>query len=416
MVFIQRLEQISLFEIIMSISDAIDLINPVVNGHHKRVACISLFLGQNMGLADSKLEQLVFASALHDIGAFSLQERINALNFELGPKAKEHAEIGYLILKDCEHLEEVADIIRFHHSDWEQGNLTVETAILRLADKIDVLLNNKKEVLSQRARIVKTIKADKGNKFMPEAVEAFEELAKKEFFWFELKSVKNLENNLDIVAQKSDLKLNEADFYKLTEVFSRIIDFRSNFTATHSMGVAAVAKNLSLLAGFDKNEATKMEIAGYLHDLGKLAVPISLINKEASLKNREYNVIKKHPFYTYKILKRINNLEQIRNWATYHHEKLDGSGYPFQLFGEQIDLGSRILAIADIFTALSENRPYRSGLARDSIIDILNDMADKNKIDNDLLTIVSFNYSSLQDLRAIKQREKQKEYEKLLVE
>lgn len=411
---IKKRREISLFEIVMSISDAMDLINPMVNGHHKRVAYIALMLAEGMDLSKERIQKLVFAGALHDIGAFSLKERINALNFEIGPRAKKHAEIGYLILKDFKYFNEIANIIKFHHTDWSDEDLTVEAGILRLADRIDVLVNPEKEILSQRKKTVDKVKEDKGNKFMPEAVEAFEKIAEKEFFWFELISVDS-DNNLELISKKADIKLDSDDFYKLAELFSKIIDFRSNFTATHSAGVATVARNISLLAGFSKEDAVEIEIAGYLHDLGKLAVPISLINKEKKLKNKEYNVIKQHPFYTYKILKRINNLDKIRDWASFHHEKIDGSGYPFQLVDQEINKGARILAIADIFTALSENRPYRSGLERKVVLEILDDMADNNKIDADLLGLVKFNYSSLQDLREITQQEKKQEYKNLLV-
>ena len=99
----------------------------------------------------------------------------------------------------------------------------------------------------------------------------------------------------------------------------------------------------------------------------------------------EFNKIKEHPLFTYKSLEKINGFELIAKWAANHHERLDGSGYPFGKNSKELDFNSRLIACLDIYQALVEDRPYRPALSHQSAINIMRDMADKGKIDNDIV-------------------------------
>src|SRR5690606_8284531 len=114
--------------------------------------------------------------------------------------------------------------------------------------------------------------------------------------------------------------LNLDELIKLSEVFAYIIDFRSPFTANHSLGVAQVARKLAELAGFSENECKMMLIAGYLHDIGKLAISNEILEKPEKLETDEFNIIKSHVFYTYRTLESIKEFETINIWASLHHE------------------------------------------------------------------------------------------------
>ena len=99
-------------------------------------------------------------------------------------------------------------------------------------------------------------------------------------------------------------------------------------------GVAAAARKLAELSGMNETDCKKMAIAGYLHDVGKLRVPNSILEKPGKLTDEEFNIIKEHTYYTRWILKDVDGFEKIANWAAFHHEKLNGKGYPFHLTGE----------------------------------------------------------------------------------
>jgi len=182
-----------------------------------------------------------------------------------------------------------------------------------------------------------------------------------------------------------------------------LIDFRSPFTAAHSSGVAATASSIAHYLGLTETEIGLIEVAGNLHDLGKMAVPNSIINKPDKLTADEFAIIRQHPYFTYSVLSTIGGMRQIAEWAAFHHEKLDGSGYPFHIDARKLDTGSRIIAVADIFTALAENRPYRKGMIKSEIISILKDLSSKGHLDKHVVSIIESNYDEILALTVHKQ-------------
>ncbi len=147
-----------------------------------------------------------------------------------------------------------------------------------------------------------------------------------------------------------------------------------------------------------------------MHDLGKLAVPKELLDEPRDLTTEERNIINRHPFYSYRLIERVGSLETVAEWASFHHETLDGEGYPFHLRGRDIPLGSRVVSVADIFTALTEDRPYRKGLAPSGALDVLEDLAQKGKIDRMVVARLRENFQEIDNLRREEQTLAQEEY------
>lgn len=175
------------------------------------------------------------------------------------------------------------------------------------------------------------------------------------------------------------------DFYlnliNIAEIFSKIVDATSPFTLQHSKDVAIVSTFLAKKHGYNDEELKMFYLAGLLHDLGKLAVSNEIINKPGKLTEEEYNLIKQHPYYSYRILQQIEGFGQIANWVGQHHESFNGEGYPYKLCSDRISLGARILTVADIFCALTENRPYRKMLTLEQTLEIMDEMTQNLKID-----------------------------------
>ena len=159
-----------------------------------------------------------------------------------------------------------------------------------------------------------------------------------------------------------------------------IIDFRSPFTAMHSAGVAASARALARLAGMNAQECDMMEIAGSLHDLGKIRTPSEILEKPGKLTSEEFNVMKEHAFFSDLLLGRVGRFDVIREWAVLHHEKLNGKGYPYHMKEGEIPFGSQIMAVADVFSAITEDRPYRKGMAEDSVKAIMRENAERGEL------------------------------------
>jgi HD-GYP domain-containing protein (c-di-GMP phosphodiesterase class II) len=186
---------------------------------------------------------------------------------------------------------------------------------------------------------------------------------------------------------------------KLTAIFAYIIDFRNPFTAEHSTGVAAVARALAAYMGFSDTECKMIYVAGHLHDLGKLTVSEIILNKPDSLNKEEISVMRSHTYHTYRILQKVKGLETINEWASYHHEKLNGKGYPFHLAAKDLSTGSRIMAVADIFTAIMEDRPYRRGMPAAKAKSLLQSMVDNGSICKEVVAVTDAHFDQVNEIR-----------------
>jgi len=188
------------------------------------------------------------------------------------------------------------------------------------------------------------------------------------------------------------------DLLSLGEVFASIIDGKSAFTHRHSRLVSGVAGLLAGQMGYSRYRCDMMLLAGLMHDLGKLTIPENILEKPGTLDGSEYNLIKQHTYYTYKILGMIRGFEEIRDWAAFHHEKLDGNGYPFHLKHGQISHGSRIMAVADIYSALVEDRPYRNGMPEPKIKEILWNEVKRKHIDGEVVDALVRNIDGAREI------------------
>lgn len=408
--------RVSLFDLTTSLSNAMDLISPDIVNHHKRVAYIALKIAKQMKLPTTEINTIVLAGILHDIGALSFQDRVLARQYEF-THANKHAELGYLLLKNFQQMHDVSKIVRHHHVPWEAGNganhmdeaVPIGSHIIHLADRVEILINRGKEILGQVERIVKVINNGNNKMYNPEVIAAFSELINKEYFWLDVTSP-NIGQILAQNTEISQVQLEMNDLLEFTKVFSQIIDFRSSFTAAHSSGVAHTSEALAKYVGLSERECQMMRIAGYLHDLGKLAIPTEILEKPDGLLNQEFNVIRSHTYHTYRVLDGIPGFDQITEWASLHHEKLDGTGYPFRHTEKDISLGARIMAVADVFTAITEDRPYRSGLEKEKVLNILNSMVQNNALDNHIVRILDKHYETINEIRIQAQTEAQNSY------
>ncbi|MCK8816785.1 HD domain-containing protein [Natroniella sulfidigena] len=411
--------KIPLFDMIMCLSETMDMISQKMVGHHEKVMYISFCIAKELNLSAKKCEEILIAAALHDVGILYLKDRTELLNFEI-EEDNQHEEIGYLLVKNFKPFSEIAPLIRYHHVDWQGGlgkeveeeAVPSESHLLHLADRIAVLIDEDKNVLNQVDRICNIIKDNSGVKFDPELVEAFLQLARKEVFWLTAVAPRTLRRFIRHNSSVQNIQLDLEGLVGLSNLFSQIIDFRSPFTASHSEGVAAVAELLAELVGMSEQECYKINVAGYLHDLGKLVVPAEILNKSARLTEQEYNIIKSHSFYTYQVLKVVDGLEEIRKWASLHHERINGEGYPFCYSGTQLPLGSKIMAVADVFTAISEDRPYRAGMGKTDAIKILEKEALSCSLDSEIISVAINNYDELSHIRKYSQLGEVRNYDR----
>lgn len=157
-------------------------------------------------------------------------------------------------------------------------------------------------------------------------------------------------------------------FYKTIRAISNALDTRDSYTNGHSLRVTIYSMILARELNLDDSYLEDIEIAGLLHDIGKIVMPQNILCKNGKLTDEEFLVMKSHPVRGEKIVINIKKLSIISEWVKSHHEKWDGTGYPDGLKGEDIPLAGRIIALADTYDAMTSTRPYRTALAHDVAI------------------------------------------------
>ncbi|MEN3185860.1 MAG: HD domain-containing phosphohydrolase [Atribacterota bacterium] len=387
---VQKLS-LNLIDMVKGISECVDLVNPAFSKHHAKVAYIALNIAQSMNLPLDEKRDLVIASLLHDVGALSTEERLQYLAFEADFEFNNphgHAATGHHLFKQFEPFFGPALLIKHHHTyyrDMERNTVPSGACILQLADRVAVLAKSGDEIPVRE--IESKVYAQRTRMFHPDVVDVFLDISQSAHFWPGMERVP-----LDVLVEENGLDttvdMDLEELRSFASILHVIIDFRSRFTAWHSCGVAGVAVELARHFGFSEESLKLMEIAGNLHDLGKVAIPIEILEKPDTLTEEEFTLVKSHAYYTYRVLQQIKDLETITIWGSFHHEKLDGSGYPFSLKGEDLPLGSRIMAVSDIFSALTEDRPYRSGLSVSDALGYIKGLVGDDKIDKNVFSVL----------------------------
>lgn len=407
-----------LSDLVRGFSRAVNLISPEVQSHHEKVAYLAAQLADALQM-DARDKRLAYFGALtHDIGGIQQPKALTLR--ELESNAAALATAGAAILRTFPATQVFSDIVRDSQTPWQRlralptrlvSPLRI-SQIIHMADAITLILDEKTSVLNQVARIRECIRGVREGEFSPEILGALDTLCAREYVWMDL--LYNPQRFLDIMPVDRAISLDEC--VSLAGFMSRIIDFKSPFTAMHSAGVAATAVELARRMGMSETECKMMRIAGLLHDVGKLKVPNELLEKPGKLTDAEFNVVKEHAYYTYIILKDVRGFEQIAAWAGYHHEKLDGNGYPYHIRGEDLPLGARIMAVADIFSALTEDRPYRKGMERDRALAILRENAERGQLSPAIVELLSQNYDAINAARDQESKAASRKYQESLKE
>jgi HD-GYP domain-containing protein (c-di-GMP phosphodiesterase class II) len=412
----KRQISVNLGNLLLSLSEITDMANPSISQHQHRTAFIAFEMVKNADIKPELVEDIFTAALIHDIGIVSVEEKISIHNFEQIDE-NIHTIKGEILLKQIPWLKKISKIVRNHHKNWEEWEEDIEDPIafasqtVLLADYVERLVDRNTYILYQNESIVEAVKKLEGSVINKKIIDYFVDISKREEFWLDLASPR-LYTMLLYNGPLRNVQIYLEDISLISKVFRDLIDFKSRFTATHTAGVSACAVKLSQLFGLSELDVKLMAIAGNFHDVGKLIIPNSILEKPDKLTKEEFAVMRSHTYYTYYTLSSIGGLQQIANWAAYHHEKLNGNGYPFHCTAGEIDTGSRIMAVADTFTALAEDRPYRKGMGKDEIHRIIKSQTDEGLLDKIVYELLFDNYESINTYVKEKQAKAKDFYEK----
>lgn len=422
--------QFRLAELLSSLSYALDLTEGQAEGHCVRCCWIGLQIGRKLELDDAALSDLYYALLLKDLGCSSNAARIcshylvddltfkrafkeidgslpQALQFILshtGMQAgmaerfktlvhvmRTGGDIGReLIETRCNRgadiaikmrfNERVADTIRNLDEHWDGTGLPEKKSgkdiplfsqIALMAQVIDVFFTAhspataRNEILSRR-----------GTWFSPELVDIFSALISEDLFWSTL-SDGDLQEEIYKLEPGQAIRFADEDYLDdISQAFAQVVDSKSPFTAGHSERVTVFADMIAGHMNFSEQDRRWLRRGALLHDIGKLGVSNSVLDKPDKLNDEEFAQIKLHPVYSGEILQRIDAFSDLAPIAAGHHERLDGKGYPNGLCAKQIDLPTRIVTVADIFDALTADRPYRAAMPLAKALGIMSDIVD----------------------------------------
>ncbi|MDT9995889.1 HD domain-containing protein [Klebsiella pneumoniae] len=336
----------------ISTQNTLSLINIIIKSifpdlamHMQRTAYISLIIAKELNLHKNEIENIYIASNIHDIGFIDKKWSVTASRDIVESEyITEHEANGVMMLNEISIFEPALTIIGQHHISWVANNpekYPLECHIL----------------------------------------------------WYRLASTQ-LEQTLEDISPVKKNIISTDDLLEVCQLIAKIIDTYSNFTMSHSIKVAKISRFIAEKMELPLESQKQIQIAGYLHDIGKLYIPIHILEKKGRLTASEYSLMRIHSYKTDEMLSQIEPLRNIKHWAANHHERLDGSGYPRGLVAYKLDLPSKILAIADVFTAMAEDRPYRKGMKPERILDIIDEEVQNNRLEKVVFDVLKSNIKS----------------------
>lgn len=411
-------------ELVSALNFALNLTATLIPGHCDRAAFMAVRLGSHLGYSDDTLAELRFMVQLKDVGcdsnASKVAEMFMAEDFAIGNGAPHSvaalrdqlrevttyideeetsvSKLGKLAVvlarkgafapeyydKSCLMGAEVTRMMRFPE--------TVSNGILDLNEHwdgsgqprgksgLEISLFSRIALLTQVAdvfavaydpqRAMQEVLSRSGTMLDPQLVDGFSQIA-TEAFWTGARApdvahylAKNFTNSKPVAVD--DAYLNE-----IAKAFAKVIKFKSPYTTAHSQRVADLAREIGKELDYGSDEQAQLWRAGLLHDIGKLGISSLILDKPDALAEREYDLVRRHAKLGEDLLSRVDVLKDLSKIVGRHHEMLDGSGYPRGLTGADIDTLTRVLSVADIFDALTSERPYRPEVSVKDAIDIL---------------------------------------------
>lgn len=417
--------------VLEGLSHALDLTEGHPRGHAVRSALIGLRLGEALGLRPDEQTELLYALLLKDAGCSSnapvvadlfggadqeIKRAVWLRDWRRMPEQLAYAleyvgrgssvvaklrrfgrfallgrrgsgeriftvrcERGAQIARMIGLPEEVARAILSMDEHWDGGGypyalrrdqIPIYARIIGLAQVMEIFWAE-----GGPARALGVARDRRGRWFDPDLVDALADVDRDSAFWTRLADARLGQDVLDSVPSDLEVVADEAQLNRVADAFALIIDAKSPFTFDHSRRVAGYATAINARLGADGVDPLRLHRAGLLHDIGKLTVPNSILDKPGKLDAAQWAIVRRHPAFTLSVLERVPMFREFAVDAANHHEWIDGNGYCLGLSGTALSTTARILAVADVVDALTADRPYRKGLPAAAVRTILEDEA-----------------------------------------
>ncbi|MCR4562218.1 MAG: HD domain-containing protein [Bacilli bacterium] len=339
--------------------------------HCVRTAYLVLKLCEEERIDPITTRKAVFAAYFHDIGSIGKSdEYLLSADYDLL-----HSIDGYLLLRNKSPLKEAAKIVLYHHCSFNRPILDKYFLLglkIAICDRLDDWERNHIEYETA----LDHIRDQSGKAFNPLDVLAIEKVSKNNDVRYDIQSGKYKDVLNDYI---SSLSFSKKSIQGYLSMLSSLFEIYNDTTYNHSKTVAASGALLAKYMGYGEVDCFKTFFAGLIHDLGKIFIPLSILDKPGKLDPEEYEKMKMHVVYSRTLCKDLVPYE-ILNIATYHHERLDGSGYPDQLRHNDMTELEEIMQVADVLSALLARRSYKAEYPYELTRDILLDNVEKGRL------------------------------------
>lgn len=395
----ERLHALTSAELAIAFSLGLDLAEGKQPGHSQRVCYIAAQVADGLDLEPADRIGVFFGALLHDAGvtlAASDICRVAGVDEDsiFGPSplrsyeqlradlifadisavadaVHQHCRLGAETARALDLPEEAATAILGHHERWDGAGypdslagagIPVPARIIAAADLAESIISSESNALAARRKFYGAIQPHAGAALDVRMVARLLELAKSDDFWLGLYA-EDLPETLHVMRPQMESRKSRKRVMRFAEVFADIADAKGGHTTAHSRRTAEAAQKLAAALALEEPHVEMIRIAALLHDIGLLGVPARIMSKPDILSVSEMQLMRQHPANSELILQGLQGFEEVAFWISRHHERPDGRGYPDLLTGDEIPLESRILSVADVYSALITERPHRGALA-----------------------------------------------------
>jgi len=375
-------------------SHALDIIEEEQIGatdyHSMRVAALCAAMGRKLGFDDDTLSALCICALFHD-NALTEYHLYKNEGVQYKKNMILHCEKGQSNVSWLPFKKDISGFVLYHHEceygngpfKKREGEFPHEAALIAAADSIDVAYQLQNVSAANLEALRGKISANAGLYSTKAATGILLDVL--DAGMLEKLRDGNISTTMDKSLPRWEVDLSDPSVIKISGFISHIIDFKSIFTRKHTSQIANRAWLMARYYGYSEEDQAALFLASSLHDIGKIAVPVEVLEKNGPLNDEEFQIIKNHVRFTHDWLCNIPDFEKIRSWASNHHEKLNSSGYTFGKPEEELDFNSRLIACIDIYQAVSEERPYHSARSHADTMPVLYGMAAKNLIDEKIV-------------------------------
>jgi HD-GYP domain-containing protein (c-di-GMP phosphodiesterase class II) len=382
------------------LSRAFDLAEGRRPGHAQRVAYIGVYLATELGMEAQRIEDVFFASLLHDVGmaavpASKIDGGRGARMINGSANAREvlssvptggwadviealarHCEQGSKIVRKLGLGDAVAKAVSSHHDCWDGSGISgsagermpLVSRVVAVADRVESMIDSEGSPLLVRKRGPNLVRDMAGNELDPEIAEKMALLAGRDDFWLGF-----YDNDLPSTLMSLNYGgiMSREELFDFIGVLSDVVDGRNGREAGRGRRVAELARRLALTCDMTERRADLVMVAAMLQDLGTLGVPQHYLSKPDILTIDEMSAVQAHPIYARDILSEVPGLGAAAWWVGCHHERIDGKGYPGMLEGDEVPVEAQIIGMCEAYDALTSDRPYRRAMSPGDAMEVM---------------------------------------------